>query len=85
MAWADQVMLCQFTAKAGGTIPLHQHVHEQVGCVVSGRVEFTVDGVKYLVGAGDGYAIPSNLVHGAVALEDSVLVEAFSPSRDEYR
>lgn len=84
LASLDHLMICEFTVLAGSTVPLHQHPHEQVGYVVSGRLEFTVAGTTYPVGPGDGYAVPSNLVHGALALEDSVIVEAFSPPRADY-
>lgn len=82
----DEVMLCHFQLKRGARIPLHQHQPAQIGYVVSGRVRF--ESGKHPEGfevkAGDSYAFSPNEQHGAVAIEDSVFIEVFSPSRPEY-
>ncbi len=84
LVWGEKLMLCEFTAEAGVVIPLHSHPHEQAGTVLSGRVEFTVDGETWIAEPGDAYAIPGGIEHAAKFLEPSVLLELFSPPREDY-
>jgi quercetin dioxygenase-like cupin family protein len=86
LAYNDQAMLCHIQLRKGAVIPLHHHAPVQIGLCASGRVRSI--GAKpqhaHEVSAGDGYVMASNEPHGAEALEDSVLVEKFCPSRPEY-
>ena len=84
LAWGERMMMCEFTVDAGVVIPMHSHMHEQVGLVQSGRVQFTVAGDVWIAEAGDSYAIPGNIEHEAKFLEDSVLLELFSPPREAF-
>jgi quercetin dioxygenase-like cupin family protein len=34
--------------------------------------------------AGDVFHVPSNVIHGAVCLEKGVLVDVFSPMREDF-
>jgi quercetin dioxygenase-like cupin family protein len=52
--------------------------------VLSGRLEFDVQGEKRVVGPGEVAHLPPNVPHGAVALEDSVTLEIFSPPREDF-
>ncbi len=79
------MMICEFTFEANTRIPDHAHPHEQVGYVVSGRVRMTVDGQDYDLGPGDSYRAPSGVRHGALTLEPTVIVDTFSPPREDYR
>ena len=85
LADSDLLMLCEFTIDAGVEIPIHSHPHDQVGYVVSGCMRFTVAGESHDVRSGDSYHAPSNVPHGAVTLEPSVVIDAFSPAREDYR
>jgi len=78
------VMLCEFTLAAGAVIPNHNHPHEQVGYVVSGRLRITIAGQTSELGPGDTYWAPSNVPHSALILEPAVVVDAFSPPREDY-
>ena len=49
-----------------------------------GKFEFHIDGEKQIVKAGDGVYIPPNAVHGAVCLEDGILIDVFSPIREDF-
>jgi quercetin dioxygenase-like cupin family protein len=84
LVYGHDVMLCLFTLRAGAKLPGHNHVHEQVGYVIAGAVELTVEGVSTITRSGCSYYVPSWKVHSAHALEDSVVLDAFSPPRDEY-
>lgn len=73
-----------FTMKKDSVLPEHSHPHEQAGFVVSGSVELTVEGERHITGPGCCYFIYSNQRHSARVLEDSVVVDAFSPPRQEF-
>jgi quercetin dioxygenase-like cupin family protein len=85
MGTTDEVMLCEFFLERGGSVPPHQHPHDQIGYVVYGRLELTVNEQTRLLNPGDSYAIPGGIVHSAKVEVDTLLVEVFSPPRDEYR
>jgi quercetin dioxygenase-like cupin family protein len=85
LACGERAMLCEFTSPKGATVPPHRHVHEQLGYVVSGRVALTIEQADHVVGPGDGYSIPSNALHSAEVLEDAVVIEVFSPIREDYK
>lgn len=65
-------------------VPLHHHVSEQVSVVLQGAVKFTLDGREVTVRGGEVLVIPSNLPHSALALEDSSVIEVFSPIRQDW-
>ncbi|RPD41818.1 cupin domain-containing protein [Chitinophaga barathri] len=72
-------------AKAGSTVPVHQHPHEQMSYVLSGTLEMELDGVKHTLHAHDVLQIPSNAPHGAYAVTDCRLIDSFSPVREDYK
>jgi quercetin dioxygenase-like cupin family protein len=85
MATTDEAMLCEFFLQVGAVVPPHSHMNDQVGYVVYGRVEMTVAGEVQICYAGDSYAIPGGVIHSARAIVDSLVIDAFSPPRDDYR
>jgi quercetin dioxygenase-like cupin family protein len=85
LCYNDQTMLCHFTLKKGAKIPIHNHIAAQNGYLSCGVVKFLrKDGDDLVIRAGDGYLFDSNEYHGSEALEDSELVECFTPARPEY-
>ncbi len=82
---SDKMMICEFIFDAGAVVPNHTHVHEQVGYIVSGRVRMTIGGETSELGPGDSYCAPSSVPHSAVTLEPTVIVDTFSPPREDYR
>jgi len=80
----DRLMICRFDLDAGVEIPSHSHPHDQAGYVVLGKIRITVNGKSCDLGPGDSYSASSGAVHSAVALEASVVVDTFSPPRDDY-
>jgi quercetin dioxygenase-like cupin family protein len=65
-------------------VPEHSHVNEQVATVERGSLRFHIGGQEILLGAGQSLAIPSNVPHSVVALEDTVVVDIFSPRREDW-
>ena len=80
----SELMICRFDLDRDVVIPSHAHPHDQAGYVVSGKIRITVDGKSCDLGAGDSYSAPSGALHSAVAMEASVVVDTFSPPRDDY-
>ncbi|MFB3765482.1 MAG: cupin domain-containing protein [Methanotrichaceae archaeon] len=85
LAEGKSMMICEFILEAGVEIPDHTHPHEQIGYIASGKVRLLIDGEQFDLGPGDTYYAPSGVKHGAIALEKSVVVDTFSPPREDYR
>jgi quercetin dioxygenase-like cupin family protein len=85
LAYNDQNMLCYFYLKKGSKLELHRHEAVQNGFVLKGKVRFFKEnGSSFIAGPGDGYVFESNEAHGSDILEDSELIECFSPMRPDY-
>jgi len=80
----EAMLLGEFRLKKGAVIPSHSHPHEQIGYLVSGRLRFNSEGETYEAGPGDGWCFTGNCEHGVEVLEDSLVVEVFSPVREDY-
>jgi quercetin dioxygenase-like cupin family protein len=70
--------------KKGGVVPEHKHVHEQVAHIERGALKFTVAGVDQVVRAGQSLVLPSMVPHGVVALEDTDVIDTFTPVREDW-
>jgi len=75
------LMEVQFAAGAAGYE--HHHPHEQISYCVAGRFEYSLDGTKRVLAAGDSIYVPSNTRHGAKALEAGTLIDVFTPLRED--
>lgn len=84
LAAGGGLMTVEFRFRKGAVGALHSHPHEQVGYVASGRFEFTLGDQKRVLGPGDSYYVPSGVVHGVVTLEDGVLLDVFTPQREDF-
>ncbi len=85
MGTTDEAMICEFFLQRESVVPAHSHKNDQVGYVISGKVEMTIAGEVRIIQPGDSYAIPGGVTHSARALVDSLVIDAFSPPRDDYR
>ena len=85
LADGERMMVIEWTMGAGVTVPMHQHPHEQCGYVVSGEMLFTVEGAERAITAGMGYLVTGNTPHGARFNVPTVIVDVFSPPREDYR
>ena len=80
-----QLMLSVVRLEPGSVVPDHSHPHEQMGMMISGRLEFTVDGTTRVLGPGDIWRIPGGVVHSVRALEEpAVALDVFHPIREDY-
>jgi quercetin dioxygenase-like cupin family protein len=74
-------MMIAFDIGASG--PAHSHPHEQITFVISGRLALTLKDKVHEIGPGEQLYVPGNEVHSARALEDSVVLELFTPLRED--
>jgi quercetin dioxygenase-like cupin family protein len=80
----ERMHLTKVTLDQGAVIPEHQHPQEQTGYMLSGKLRFFGQGGETIVTPGDCWTFASGETHGAEALEDSVVLELFSPLREDY-
>jgi quercetin dioxygenase-like cupin family protein len=77
--------IAHWRIEAGSTLGEHSHPHEQVTNVLEGQFEFTIDGETRLLGPGSVAVVPSNKVHSGRAVTDCLILDVFSPVREDYR
>ena len=70
--------------KAGSVMAPHQHPQEQIIHILSGRMKLNVGNDSRVLGPGDSYYLASNVAHGVEMLEDTRVLDTFSPPRHEY-
>jgi len=83
----ERIMVAQVELTRGCIVPQHAHVHEQMTVVVDGCLRLKVgdDGAEsYDLRAGEVISLPSNVPHAAEALEDTRLLDIFSPPREDW-
>ena len=86
----DRIMLAQVELQRGCIVPQHAHVHEQLTCVLEGCLRLRIGGDSVEGGeshdlrAGDVIVLPSNVPHAAEALEDTRVLDVFSPPREDW-
>ncbi len=79
-----RIMMVKVKFEKGAVGYLHHHYHSQATYVASGVFEITIDGKKKTLKEGDGFFIPSDVPHGAECLEDGMLIDVFSPAREDF-
>lgn len=80
----DVTLLAEFRLKKGSSIPSHSHPQEQTGYLVRGKIRLEIGDETFDVEPGDGWCVKGGESHGAEAVEDSLVVEIFSPPREDY-
>jgi mannose-6-phosphate isomerase-like protein (cupin superfamily) len=61
----------------------HSHINEQMGYIISGKVELRIGDEIRVLKKGDGYYVPSNTIHGFKVLgkESLEYIEIFTPPK----
>ncbi|MNH96541.1 Cupin domain protein [compost metagenome] len=77
------IMMMEVHFEEGAEGYMHSHVHEQFSYCIKGRLEFTVGEEKKIISAGETIFIPSESKHGCKALESSILLDSFTPVRED--
>lgn len=84
LAYTDEMMCVENHFEKGAVGSLHSHPHTQITYVVSGKFEFEIAGEKKIVCAGDSMLKKDSVVHGCVCLEKGILLDIFTPMREEF-
>lgn len=82
---SERLLIAEFRAREGVEVPRHSHPHDQVGYVVSGEVELSIGDETARCAPGDSYTIPGGIEHRARFLSQCVVIDCFSPPREDYR
>lgn len=82
-AYNDNLMCVEVHFETGTVAALHSHPHEQITYVISGKFEFKVGDETYVVSAGDSLYKQPDIVHGATCLEAGMLLDVFTPHRED--
>ncbi len=84
MGYNNQIMMVRVTFEEGSEGYVHDHYHSQTSYIESGEFEVNVNGVIKTLGPGDAFFIPPNVSHGAVCKKAGVLIDVFSPVREDF-
>ena len=84
LSYSENMMVCEVHLAKGAVLPSHHHIHEQSSNIISGSVRYTVGEEEHIVTAGDSVMIAADVPHAVVALEDTLVMDVFSPMRPEY-
>ena len=80
----EKVMIAQVFLKKDAVVPEHHHESEQITYILEGALKFELEGQEVVVRKGEVLHIPSNVPHRAVALEDTLDLDIFSPIRVDW-
>jgi quercetin dioxygenase-like cupin family protein len=80
----NRVMMVKVKFERDAVGVLHNHPHTQISYVESGVFETTIGEEKKVLKKGDGFYIPSNVTHGVICIEAGMLVDVFSPHREDF-
>ena len=84
IGYDERLMMVQVKFEKGAEAPAHQHPHSQTSWIVSGEFECNLGEDKRILGAGDGFYVPPGVQHSVVAREAGIIVDAFSPHREDF-
>ena len=84
LGYNDNIMLVKVMFETGSIGDAHSHPHVQSTYVESGKFEVTIDSETLALVQGDGFLVPENKMHGVVCLEKGVLLDCFSPVREDF-
>ncbi len=81
----ETMTLARIRLARGAVVPRHEHASEQIATVLEGRLRFLGDGEERIVAAGESVALRTNEPHQVEALEDSLVLDIFSPPREDWK
>jgi len=84
LAYNDKLFLAEHDMVKGWVGATHSHPHEQIVYVVHGHLKITCQGRMVDIRTGDTFVVRGGVEHGASAIEDSRVVDVFTPCREDY-
>lgn len=83
----EHMMIAHVYLKKGAVVPVHSHHNEQITYILDGALKLVLGEdqmEEFIITSGEVLVIPPNVPHSAVALEDTVDVDVFSPPRQDW-
>lgn len=85
LSYSKNLMTVELQFQKGSVGAKHSHPHEQIGYVISGRLIYQEEGCEDKeLQTGDTYYVKPNVVHGIEVLEDTKLLDIFTPMREDF-
>ncbi len=84
LAYSRKLMVVRNYFKQGWKGDAHKHAHEQLVYVVKGHIKFLAEGKLFELHSGDSVVVAGDVPHQAAALEDSEVLDVFTPYRQDY-
>jgi len=84
MGYNEDVMMVRVVFESGAVGYEHKHPHIQTSYVAKGVFEITIDGKTQRLKEGEGFFVPSNVLHGAKCIEQGELIDSFAPMRADF-
>ena len=70
--------------EAGSRMSEHQHPQEQIVHILEGRMKLIVDGTPHEMTTGDSFYLASHVPHGVETIDETRVLDTFSPPRNDY-
>ncbi|SET38025.1 Cupin domain-containing protein [Natronincola peptidivorans] len=84
LAYGEQLMAVEVHFEKDAVGPLHSHPHTQLSYVLEGEFEFEINGTTKTVKKGDTLYKMPNLVHGCKCTKKGILLDIFTPHREDF-
>ena len=85
LAYSKNLMTVELRFEKGAVGAPHSHPHEQIGYIISGKLVYQEEGQEdKILGTGDTYYVAPNVVHGVQILEETKLLDIFTPMREDF-
>ena len=84
LAYNDKLFLAEHQMVKGWAGAMHSHPHDQVVYIVRGYLKVNCLGKSFELRTGDTFVVRGGVQHGASALEDSLVIDVFTPCREDY-
>jgi quercetin dioxygenase-like cupin family protein len=84
LAYNDKLFLAEHEMVKGWAGTVHSHPHEQIVYVVNGHLRITCQGRTVDIRTGDTFVVRGGVEHRASAMEDSLVIDVFTPCREDY-
>jgi quercetin dioxygenase-like cupin family protein len=84
IGYDSNIMMVKVSFAKGSLGYKHQHPHQQISYILSGKFEVNIDGKIETLESGDAFIAPSNTEHELKCLEGGVIIDSFSPLRKDF-
>jgi quercetin dioxygenase-like cupin family protein len=84
LAYCDEMMCVENRFETGAAGAMHNHPHTQITYVAEGRFRFTIGDEVKEVAKGDTLCKQNGILHGCICLEKGVLIDFFTPMREDF-